>query len=232
MMCPVHKFGVFSHHKCASKWTVKYLSDFAAINGISFFHTNDANLVIHNAELVFIGNSTFGFADSRFEAGIHIIRNPLDIIVSAYHSHRSVHSTAGWPQLAVQRKLLNSCSEYDGTFLTLSFLERAEGPLDAIRTWPLSDLRFMTLRMEDMVENANHTLGRVLCDTFAGAKLPAAESHSFEMISGRKLGIVDEASHYRSGLRDQWRDFLPKPIVTYIKLHYREFMERFYPSSS
>ena len=51
----------------------------------------------------------------------HYVRDPRDIVVSAYFSHRNSHSTEAWPELVEYREKLRSCSKEEGLFLELEF---------------------------------------------------------------------------------------------------------------
>ncbi|WP_208948354.1 sulfotransferase domain-containing protein [Segnochrobactrum spirostomi] len=188
-----------------------------------------------SADVLCWQNASYNFISRKITDGFHFIRNPLDIIVSAYHSHKKTHPLDGWPELRRQREILATCDQAEGLFLTLSFLERddfhpgAVGPLHALRHWTFEDARIKTLRTEDVVLDPNRYIGQILQDKFPGSVLPPTEHHTFEFMVGRRVGEIDEKSHYRSGKRDQWKEVLPREIVEYMKAHYREIFERFYP---
>ncbi len=170
---------------------------------------------------------------------IHIIRNPLDIVVSAYYSHFSTHDVEGWPALGDQRRVLAGCSREQGFFLTLAFLERADfytgtpGPLHALRCWNFDDERICTVRMEDIVKDVNYQLGGFLIENLAGPiELPSPGDFTFERITGgRHAGEIDDRSHYRSGRPGEWRRDLPEPVINYIRTHFRPLLERYYRDS-
>ena len=188
-------------------------------------------------DIAIINNGSYGFLDNKIEEGIHIIRNPLDIIVSAYFSHKNTHSTAEWPKLRIQRQFLNLVGKQEGFRLTWKFLERpdfydgAEGPLYALRRWNFDDDRFVTLRMEDAVLDPNGVFDPLLGPRYPSCRLPDARDHTFEAVSGRKRGVVDDRSHYRSGLPEQWRHELPAAVVEYVRERFEVLLTRFYPNS-
>jgi hypothetical protein len=64
---------------------------------------------------------------SRFR-GVHVIRDPRDVVVSSYFSHKTSHSTGGWPELAEFRPLLNNLSKDDGMIENIKFT--AKLPID------------------------------------------------------------------------------------------------------
>jgi hypothetical protein len=49
------------------------------------------------------------------------------------------------------------------------------------------------------------------------------------MSGGRKIGEVDNTSHYRSGNAEGWREELPKRLQDYIRMHYTKLLKTYYP---
>jgi hypothetical protein len=230
--------NVLTHHKCASSWLERYLREFSASNALRMVVTQFSGwLPDRSPDILALRNASYDFVADKIEAGAHVIRNPLDIIVSAYHSHRNTHPLDEWPELEKQRRILKSVSERDGLFLTLTFLERddfydgAVGPLHALRHWNFDDERFCTIRMEDLVRDPETLLGSILTTKFPDSALPATCDHTFEAVSGRQIGTTDVTSHYRSGKVDQWREALPDEIVSYVSAHYADILKRYYPDS-
>jgi len=191
-------------------------------------------------DISFLSNATYSrIAGAISPPCLHVIRNPLDIIVSAYYSHRATHSEEGWPELSDQRGILAPLSKSDGFFLTLAFLERSDfyprtlGPLASLRNWRFDDTRIRTVRMEDVVADVNTVLGSFLSENISAVmRLPESGEFEFERITGgRKPGDIDDTSHFRSGLSGAWRNELPFAIVAYVRVHFRALLERFYPDA-
>lgn len=230
-------FHFAAHHKCATNWLVKYLTDFSERNGRTIFlsHLTYADIP-EDADVILQMNAVYEerLPDPHVHR-VHVVRNPLDIIVSAYHSHRRTHSDLLWPELTRQRRVLEAVSDEAGLFLTLAFLERddfhsgAVGPLHALRHWRFDDADYRTIRMEDMVAAPSTVLAPILGKV--GDGLPPDHDHSFAAISGRTPGRLDETSHYRSGTPDRWRIELPPAVVDYVRTHFEEMLRLFYPAA-
>ncbi len=208
------------------------------MNGCSYNSSHYSNIDLRaGADFNAYVNASYAAAVQLGGGGLHVIRNPLDILVSAYHSHLKTHSLFEWPELARQRSILQENDEVSGYFLTLAFIERddfyngAIGPLYALRNWNFADPEFQTLRMEDIVKDPDGALGAAIRSRLPDCLLPAGAQHSFEAVAGRPFGSTDDGSHYRSGQPDQWRDTLPIAVVRYVQTHYRELLEAFYPES-
>jgi hypothetical protein len=104
---------VLSHHKCATTWLHNYLQILAAINRLTLGHTHLSRLA-PTADIVLITNAEYDFLRTNGIKGVHVVRNPLSIVASAYFSHRNSHPSDGWPQLEVQRRLLRAHDRHTG----------------------------------------------------------------------------------------------------------------------
>lgn len=168
---------------------------------------------------------------------IHVIRNPLSILLSAYYSHKLTHSIGEWSRLESQRKLLCSVSLVEGLLLTAAFLNSPEfspktpGPFCALKSWDFDDDRITTIRMEDATMDP-----QIFLEDFFGLwhplpKLPRTDQFRFENFTGRRLGEIDDSSHYRCGDESRWRAEVPKIAADYVREEFRNIFERFYPDS-
>lgn len=225
-----------SHHKCGTAWLSFVLKDISRLNGLRFHETYASSDVIPDrTDICLISNADYARLPFIGAARpLHVIRNPLSIIVSAYHSHRTTHDTDGWPELLHQRKLLQHCSVEHGMYLTLAYLERGAGaPLNDIARWQFGDTRITTVKFEDLVRNPADWLAYAIKENgYRSLLLPEMQDYSFEKMSGgRHVGEIDDTSHYRSGSADGWRNELPKPIIQYVRTHYEGLLKGYYPES-
>ena len=79
--------------------------------------------------------------------GFHVIRDPRDIIVSGYFSHRNSHPTDGLPELAEHRERLRAVSKEEGLLLEMDF---ARGTLIDLAQWDYDRPEILELRMEEL----------------------------------------------------------------------------------
>jgi hypothetical protein len=99
--------------------------------------------------------------------GVHMIRDPRDIIVSGYYSHRYSHSTDGWPDMRKQREKLKACSVEEGLLLDMDFFP-TNNALTEMRRWNYQDPRILELKFEEFTKDylgsvvriANHLFQR------------------------------------------------------------------------
>lgn len=153
--------GAFGHHKCGSMWIGGICEQACQELGIHFaavytpdMFNSDLPQFVSNKRVEFLsyGNADFStvkpLIGSRLRA-FHYVRDPRDIVVSAYFSHKSTHSTEQWPELVEYRERLRNCSKDEGLFLELEF-RRAQ--FEEMRSWnTLSESDgIRQYRMEDL----------------------------------------------------------------------------------
>jgi hypothetical protein len=230
-----------THHKCASTLLHAWVAETCRINRLSFFtsHRGDHGPSAGH-DISLLTNAVFGTVAAELGGGpaIHLIRNPLSIVVSAYHSHRATHDDAGWPELTAQRAILRGLGQAEGMMRTIAFCEdpafyaATPGPLAQLASWDFDDPRIATIRMEDFGDDPAAMLRPAFGEAGRALTMPDAAGFAFRALSGgRGQGQVDDASHYRSGDPDAWRRELPIAARDQLRARYRALMERFYPEA-
>jgi len=234
--------NVFANHKCGSVWFFRLLKAFSEINDLGFFSVNRGWRGFDKEELpknacVLYRNAQYSSITNKCNAGLRIIRDPRALVYSAYFSHLKTHNVDDWIQLRHQRKLLQQFDKETGIRLTLAFLERANfyhntvGPLNALSTWQFDDPRYLTMRMEDFVLDPVKHLRRTVVANGGDPdhyQYPNPEDFTFEAMSGRKPGIEDVNSHFRSGDPTDWVDNIPVDVQAYLEAHFRWIIAEHY----
>lgn len=232
---------VATHHKCASNPLTRVLKTYAKAKNLRCLAVEggEADEVPSDCRILVVSNATSRFC-RRFSAErpVHVFRNPLDIVVSAYYSHLRTHDIRYWPELARQRKVLERLTREQGMLSTAQFLERPDfnarvmGPLAALRTWDFDDPSFANLRMEDLVTDPFALLCAAAPGALGADAAPFFEDMRFERLSGgRAPGELDNFSHFRSGLPNQWLEELPRDLAVSLAETFRPMLERFYPDT-
>jgi hypothetical protein len=167
----------FGHHKCASTWIMQILREVAIETGLrQLFVVDDlsphaagplrdrgwlsgveqtfdrSRLRDHvddlGADLVSCVTADLAQAENlRPHRAFHVIRDPRDIIVSAYFSHRNSHPTDGLPHLAAHRAALQEASKEEGLLLEMDF---SRHELLELRGWDYSNPDILEIKMEDL----------------------------------------------------------------------------------
>lgn len=149
----------FGHHKCGSTWIEAICGDVCVETG-------------HRFEIVFrqqqlggerladhvrrTGTEFLAYANAGYDEvlalppfrGVHVVRDPRDVVVSAYFSHLHSHPTRDWPELVDHRKRLQSCDLDAGLLLEIDF--RAE-QFAEMMSWPDEVPNLLRLRYEDLI---------------------------------------------------------------------------------
>ena len=244
------KLALFTHHKSASTWLTSIVANICRENNLKYIaipwgrqcpesgYTIETALKSDNDVVVALNADYFSIKNhiSADMQCMHVIRNPLSVVVSAYYSHLRTHPIDGWRLLIGQRSVLSEVDQDIGMALTLAFLEsrhfqpETNGPLCDMISWNYDDSRIVTLRMEDITSNAANFF-RVLSRTevLRKATMPDPDRFTFAAMTGRQQGVIDLSSHYRCGSSTEWRDALPRGVILYVLHHYRDFLLRFYP---
>lgn len=151
----------FGHHKCASAWGELLCGEvcrelhrrFAVVFEPGMFDRDLARFVNERGiEFLAYSNADYQYVRQLpldRVRGFHLVRDPRDIVVSAYFSHRNSHPTGAWPELVAHRDALRGCSKEEGLFLELDF--RAQ-QFQEMRSWrdhePAPNVRLV--RMEEL----------------------------------------------------------------------------------
>jgi hypothetical protein len=94
--------------------------------------------------------------------GIHTIRNPYEIIVSAYHHHQ-VCKADGVDKLRVgdisYREHVQQCTDKEGLLFEMNNMSKIT--IDRLYNWNYDDERFLTLKMEDFYEDFEGTVDKM-----------------------------------------------------------------------
>jgi hypothetical protein len=151
-------FAYFGHHKCASTWIEKICNAACHDLRLRFKILYNEKVFARNLEdyldkerLQFIA---YANADYRYVAQLgdlrafHVVRDPRDVLVSAYFSHRRSHPTHAWPELIDHRKALQRCSPEEGLLLEMEF---SRVHFEEMRSWAGANNRnILDLKMEEL----------------------------------------------------------------------------------
>lgn len=145
------------HHKCASSWLVAICKEVCRELGLSWKVVWNVELVDRNLA-AYVKNERLAFlcyrnADYRYFEKVekwrafHVVRDPRDVCVSAYFSHKNTHPTSEWPELEQHRTRLQSLSKEEGLLADMDFMA---GHLEEMRSWPADLEGMLEVRLEEL----------------------------------------------------------------------------------
>lgn len=212
MPAPPQLLAYFGHHKCASTWVhniVGTLSDDAGwrcaylANEDMFGGDLPGWLQQNPTEFLCYVNADMRHLEplrGKYR-GFHMVRDPRDILASAYFSHKHTHKTEAWPALVEHRKRLLELSQDDGLMLELDF--NADVFAEMAR-WDFHQPDVLELKMEEFTTDPLNQWLSVF----------------------RHLGMADEG-HYgkKQAARFLWRSCL-NVAHRHLKLPTRTLLDR------
>ena len=244
-------YAYFGHHKCATQWIQSIVRNVCAEVGLRHTTYNsprefgqDLPSTLHTNPIDFL---SYANASASHISGLsgykafHVVRDPRDIIVSAYFSHKYSHrlpeprAGTGWLTADYRRTL----QEVDQETGLLMVLEKRAGQFVQMLQWDyrqphIKEVRFERLTADPagefrgifqhlgLLDMASPTNGPQL----TGERLDSILCrHSFTTkAKGRKPGQEDPMAHYRKGLPGDWRVYFTPEHVSRFKEQYNPLL--------
>ena len=219
----------FGHHKCATRWIRDILSEVCWQAGFRTERVRDPLMPMAHGPLLTTEGRRLSCADlgtylrqssvdfclvrnayrEQLEAlseipfrGFHVVRDPRDLIVSAYFSHRYSHPTAGYPHLAKHRQRLQEVSKEEGLLLEMDFSAQE---LRDLGEWPYGHPNILEVKMEALTARPYEGFVRIF--EFLGL-LDEGESYS----ARRRVQLFVREMLNRVSFRYRWLRWLRRPM--------------------
>jgi len=165
------RYVYFGHHKCASTWIDTIIKEVTKEHGYVYRGFVDHKTPQGRGPLTDYAStisreklgdyvaaegihviSCLGADWDQVEAlralkGVHVIRDPRDIIVSGYFSHKHSHPVGHLPHMAAHRARLQEVSKDEGLLLEMDY---ASSALQDMAEWNYDDPDILELKMEDL----------------------------------------------------------------------------------
>ena len=229
--------GYFGHHKCGSTWIYHVLSDVAERLEIPQLHAHGAYAFDRDLpgfrlqrgfDFISYVNANFHYIRDLEVRGVHVVRDPRDLLVSAYFSHRNSHPTDGWQELEELRGHLRRVPAETGLLLEMEFCSSV---LDDMASWPDKPPGILRLRFEEMIDDEHNTF-QIICnhlgllDRLGESTLAEiVDRWSFESLTGgRKRGDEDAGHHFRKGVAGDWKNHFTPALAWSFKRRYNDLL--------
>ena len=150
----------YGHHKAASTWIVTILNAVAADAGWNVAYLpeprhfeDDLAAYVSKKKVDFfyyVNANMTDIAALPEHRAFHVVRDPRDTIISAYHSHKSTHPTDDFPELVPHRKALNEVDESEGLLLEIEFSARF---MSQVAEWDYDQEHVLELKQEELTRD-------------------------------------------------------------------------------
>lgn len=203
-----------------------------------------------------IGEAKAAYIDEYHDfKGIHLIRDPRDVIVSGYYSHLKTHPTEKRPDILEFRNKIKDLPLDVGIQMEMDFSSER---LRDMETWSYDNPSILELRFEEFTQKPNwnevfsflnltssktssyhwkkliNKLNnkKLLPFRFEEINIPSEvlnqipEKFAFKKLSGgRETGEIATNSHYRKGKAGQWREAFNEEHKVYFKEKFPQLLE-------
>jgi hypothetical protein len=197
------------HHKCASTYINQVIAYLCALLGVRRkveyhstvlpmnyhlvepFKTDLPNIMrsIHNDDYDFLCHwnadlNVIKALRERGYKGFHVIRDPRDVVISGYFSHKFSHPAREDlnPWMVKQRELLTHVDLEEGLLLEIAFNEAV---FEAMRTWNYNDPKVYESRYETLTVQPQQEFKRIF--EFLGIAVPDFDVFSMAGLMLNKL---------------------------------------------
>lgn len=219
------KIIFFGHHKAASTWFLKFFYYFCKVYNKKISEIKSEDLVDINSnesDILLNLNSSHVPPINNNYLGIHLIRDPRDIVVSGYFYHKWCDEE--WVKIynryygmSYQEKL-NSISKEDGINYEI---DSASFTLKNISNWDYNNPFILEIKYENLIVDIETNFKKIFNHLNLNEKYYSECLDLFYKKSifnqKRELGQITEKTHLRSGSINQWKEHFSVDHKEYFK---------------
>jgi len=230
------KYLYVSHHKCATQYTIAILRSVCQHLDLDYavFDWREpikrTHIMFNNFLLIQDYSHTIVDLPNIHAKGFHVIRDPRDLLVSMYFSHRDSHPTADpikgpIEELARDQEILPTMSVADGLRFLMDESHFYQRVIDEMANWDYDDPKFYETTFEALTQDPQH----IFSEVFSHLDIQLSEdtlkqilkTHSFSQLKKKWNHYMQTSTnHYRSGKSGDWREYLQDDLKVHFKQKY------------
>ncbi len=212
------------HHKVGTVWFKNILRAIADEFELIFQYGKQNELRL-NTDIFMEDHSYVDILTLPPYRGSHLIRDPRDVIISAYFYH--LWTEEEWTHIPRKEFGGMSYQKY------LNGLDQEEGILTEMKTisgttikdmldWDYTNSSFIEIKYEKLINDELSTFYKIFkhygfSEQAINTSLKIAEKFSFRNMTNREIGEIKIKSHMRSGRPGEWMDFFSDKHKKYFK---------------
>lgn len=215
------------YHKVGTAWFIRVLRAIARHYGLQFQRCIQSDLK-RDTDIFMEYMSRIEIGKLPNYVGSHMIRDPRDMIISAYFYH--LWTQEEWAHIPRQnlnnltyQQHLNSLNQEEG--LLAEMQGTSYEVITEMAGWNYHDPNFFEFKYEDIMRDEQAVFYQIFKhyqfnEDAINTCLNIAEKFSFNNKTKRRKGTVDAKSHLRSGKTGEWQELFNKD-------HKQKFKELF-----
>jgi len=231
------------YHKCASQWIKNVFWRLDVQNEFLYMGSKEPEKETRvlrdeigtDAKFPGVGMwENINVEDKRFKSlfppiskTVSIIRDPRDILISGYYSHKKSHPVIEglWKDLPVQRSVLLKLNKEEGLLSTIDFLAYQFNNLKHLYKSKVTFFLF-----EDIVDNPYKLVKNIL--NVWGMKATnikqVVDKFTLENLKSGKIKTPPfNSDHYRSGRPGEWKDVLSEKVLNKFNKKYPNLIDEY-----
>lgn len=192
----------FGHHKCATKYILAILKRICGDCGLKLMTVSSFEQVGENLQPSISESSpdVLAHLNAHWQhaaqlvnvRGFHVIRDPRDILVSAYFSHLHSHETRGWSELEAHRNVLRKLDKDQGLMAEMDF---STPVFRAMSEWKYGEANILEVRFERLTSDPYQTFLRV----FEHLGLLSNDTGPMQRLSFQIKAAINQAYRFGTG---------------------------------
>lgn len=193
---------------------------------------NVGNVTTYRDKKIYITDATFpgvgmweniNVEDEKFKnlfppisKTVTVIRDPIDILISGYYSHKKSHPVIEglWKELPVQRSVLLKLNTEEGLLSTIDFLDHQFNNLKHLYKRKVTFFLF-----EDVVDNPHQLVKNIL-------NVWGMKATNIKKVVD-KFTLPFNSDHYRSGSPGEWKNVLSEKVLNKFYKKYPNLIDEY-----
>lgn len=235
-----NKYIYVSHHKCATQYTIRVLQGVCDLKKMPTLRCDWKAPVdpgrLKLSKFLFVQDHSSEILDlsSIPGRGFHVIRDPRDMIVSMYFSHRDSHAAKDKRKAEIleERALLPQMSEIEGLVYLMEHSTFWKRIISEIGGWNYDNPNFYETRYELLTTQPFEEFTKIF--SFLDIEISPEQlqqvlnENSFDVLKKEFSENRPEAknNHYRKGQAGDWQNHLVGEAKEAFKQHYGDLVVR------